>query len=404
MAILNFFRKESFLLFSDFQAARTSINTDISKIPSHNFLRFFYNHVISYPTPITISYFWNLGSLASLCLVIQILSGLLMAMNYAPAIDLAFDLIERFVRDSWSGWFLRYTHANGAGFFLITIYLHIARGLYYRAASIESIATWSSGIVIYLLLMATAFLGYVSVFGQMSFWGSAVITSMLSAIPFIGTDLVLWVYGGPTVGASTLNRLYALHFALPFLIAFISILHLLQVHEQGSSNPFKGNHNGFAIGYTSFYPYFAIKDAFGMAVFLTIFVTFIAFFPDMLGHPDNYVPADPLKTPASIVPEFYFLPFYAVLRAVPDKLGGVIAMVGGILVFLIVLLKGYFTQAINLPFIVSLHFDHKSRVFDVFGAFLLLGWLGMNHPEAPYIFAGKLITIAYFISVALLAI
>lgn len=345
--------------------------------------------VIFYPTPYNLSYYWGFGSLAGVCLIIQILTGVLLTMHYTPNITYAFISVEHIMRDVNYGWLLRYAHANGASMFFIVVYIHIFRGLYYGSYNKPRQLVWVVGILIFILMMATAFMGYVLPWGQMSFWGATVITNLFSAIPFIGNDLVQWLWGGFSVDNATLNRFFSLHYFLPFLIAAFSTIHLIILHQFGSTNP---------LGIISskdnipFYPYFIFKDIFGLFLFFIFFSYFLFFNPNLLGHPDNYIPANPLVTPPHIVPEWYFLPFYAILRAIPNKLGGVIFMGLAIIILLI------------LPFLAS-NSSIRSSAFRPFYKFfnwcfainfLLLGWLGAQPIEDPYIIIGIISTFLYF--------
>jgi quinol-cytochrome oxidoreductase complex cytochrome b subunit len=279
-----------------------------------------------YPTPRNLSYMWNFGSLAGMCLVIQILTGIFLAMNYTAHVDYAFDSVERIMRDVNYGWLMRYMHAVGASMFFAVVYIHIARGLYYGSYKKPRELLWFIGIVIFLLMMATAFMGYVLPWGQMSFWGATVITNLFSAIPLVGDSIVTWLWGGFSVENPTLNRFYALHYLLPFVIAAFSGLHLMALHQHGSNNPLGIDVQG-PQDTIPFHPYYTIKDFLGFGVFFLIFAAFIFYSPNSLGHPDNYIPANPMVTPPHIVPEWYFLPFYAILRAIvfniPLWLGGV---------------------------------------------------------------------------------
>lgn len=347
------------------------------------------NHsLIDYPTPTNLSYLWNFGSLAGVCLVIQILTGVFLAMHYTPHVDLAFLSVEHIMRDVNNGWLLRYIHANGASMFFIVVYTHIFRGLYYGSYLRPRRALWNIGVVILLLMMATAFMGYVLPWGQMSFWGATVITNLFSAIPYIGEHIVYWLWGGFSVDNATLNRFFSLHYLMPFVLAGCVGLHLLVLHSSGSNNPL-----GIwsARDRVSFVPYYYVKDLYGLILFLLFFSFFVYFSPNLLGHPDNYIEANPLVTPAHIVPEWYFLPFYAVLRSIPDKLGGVIAMFLSILVLLF------------LPFLANT--DIRSSQFrpiyrKLFWFLLIdcfiLGWIGGKTPEYPYIQIGQLATVYYF--------
>ncbi len=295
-----------------------------------------------YPAPRNLSYWWNFGSLAGVALVIMIITGIMLAMQYTPHVDYAFDSVERIMRDVNHGWLLRYLHANGASFFFIVVYIHIFRGLYYGSYKAPRELLWILGVVILLLMMATAFMGYVLPWGQMSFWAATVITNLFSAIPLIGESIVTWLWGGFSVDNPTLNRFYALHYLLPFVIFAVVFVHIWALHVHGSNNPLGIDTKG-PQDKIPFHPYYTVKDLFGLGVFLIVLSAFVFFAPNYLGHPDNYIPANPLSTPPHIVPEWYFLPFYAILRAVdfdflwivPAKLGGVILMFGSIMVLFI---------------------------------------------------------------------
>ena len=351
-------------------------------------LSFVDSHIIDYPTPINLNYMWSFGSTAGIALVIQILTGVFLAMHYTPNIDLAFKSVEHIMRDVNNGWLIRYLHANGASVFFIVIYCHIFRGLYFGSYIYPRDRLWISGVVIFLLMMATAFMGYVLPWGQMSFWGATVITNLFSAIPVIGKTIVEWLWGGFSVNNATLNRFLSLHYLLPFLIAGCTILHLSLLHKDGSNNPLGINTNMDTI---PFYPYFYVKDLFAFFIFITFFSFLVFFFPNSLGHPDNYIVANSLVTPPHIVPEWYFLPFYAILRSIPNKLGGVIAMISAIIILLL------------LPFINTSRI-RSSKFRPLFAPlywflvsdFLLLGWLGQKPVEDPYIEIGFWCTICYF--------
>src|SRR3989338_9103168 len=288
------------------------------------------NTLKKHPYPKNLSYWWSFGSIAGISLLVQILSGLFLAMNYDPNTANAFNSVEHIMRDVRYGWLMRYIHAVGASMFFVAIYAHIARGLYYGSYKSPRELLWWLGVVIFLLAMATAFMGYVLPWGQMSFWGATVITNLFSAIPIIGKDIVVLLWGGYSVDNPTLNRFFALHFLLPFVIIAIVFLHLMALHTVGSNNP-AGVEIKTKKDIIPFHPYFTIKDMVGFCVFFLVFGYFLFFYPNSLGHPDNYIPANPMVTPAHIVPEWYFLPFYAILRAVPDKLGGVLMMFGAIM-------------------------------------------------------------------------
>jgi quinol-cytochrome oxidoreductase complex cytochrome b subunit len=359
------------------------------KLFSYNFLtKTLYNTAITYPSPSNLSYFWNFGIYALVTLGIQIITGIFLAMHYIPDISLAFNSIEHIMRDVNFGYFLRYTHANGASMFFIVVYIHTFRGLYYSSYFYPRQGLWWIGVVILLLMIITAFLGYVLPWGQMSFWAATVITNLFSAIPYIGNDIVIWLWGGYSVGNSTLNRFFSLHFVLPFIILALVFLHLLFLHEVKSNNPLGINAASDSI---SFFPYYIFKDLFGVIVYLIPFIILISFYPNMLGHPDNYIQADSLVTPAHIVPEWYFLPFYAILRSIPDKLFGVIALLAAILAL-------FSLPLINKGQIRSMTFRPLSKF--IFWCFFvdtfILGWIGSQPAEYPFIQIGQAATFFYF--------
>ena len=343
-----------------------------------------------YPTPKNLNYFWNFGSLAGIALVTMIVTGVLLAMQYTPHVDLAFNSVERIMRDVNSGWLIRYVHMNMASFFFVAVYIHILRGLYYGSYKEPRELLWQLGVLIFLLMMATAFMGYVLPWGQMSFWGATVITNLFSAIPLVGESIVTWLWGGFSVDNPTLNRFFALHYLLPFIIVAVVILHIIALHRFGSNNPVgidvKGPQDSIP-----FHPYYTLKDAFGFGVFFMVFAVFLFWAPNYMGHPDNYIPADPLSTPAHIVPEWYFLPFYAILRAIPDKLGGVIAMFGAIAVLFVL-------PWLDRSKVRSANYRPLYRVlFWVFVANgLFLGWLGGQPAEEPYVTLSRIATAWYF--------
>jgi len=346
------------------------------------------SHVIDYPTPSNLTYAWSFGSTAGFCLVIQILTGVFLAMHYTPHIDLAFISVEHIMRDVNNGWLIRYMHANGGSMFFIVVYSHIFRGLYYGSYMYPREHLWCSGVIIFILMMATAFMGYVLPWGQMSFWGATVITNLFSAIPFVGPAIVEWLWGGFSVDNATLNRFFSFHFLVPFLIAGMSIVHLALLHEHGSNNPIGVESS---VDKIPFYPYFYVKDLLAFFGLITVFAVFVFYFPNLMGHPDNYIPANPMVTPAHIVPEWYFLPFYAILRSIPDKLGGVIAM-GGALVILLAI------PFINTSEIRSSQFRPIFRVFFwlLVVDFLILGWIGQKPVESPFVEVGQIATVFYF--------
>jgi ubiquinol-cytochrome c reductase cytochrome b subunit len=357
-------------------------------------LAFVDSHIIDYPTPINLNYMWSFGSTAGLCLVIQIITGIFLAMHYTPHVDLAFSSVEHIMRDVNNGWLIRYLHANGASMFFIVVYSHIFRGLYFGSYMYPRGSLWISGVVIFLLMMATAFMGYVLPWGQMSFWGATVITNLFSAVPFVGGTIVEWLWGGFSVDNATLNRFFSLHYLMPFAIVGLTIVHLSLLHKEGSNNPLGINTN---IDTIPFYPYFYVKDLLSFLFLLVLFSFFVFFYPNALGHSDNYIQANPLVTPAHIVPEWYFLPFYAILRSIPDKLGGVIAMVGAILILLL------------LP-IINTSEIRSSKFRPIFGVaywflaadFVILGWIGQKPVESPYVEIGMLGTAFYFIFLLIL--
>jgi quinol-cytochrome oxidoreductase complex cytochrome b subunit len=357
-------------------------------------LSFVDSHIIDYPTPINLNYLWSFGSTAGLCLGIQIVTGIFLAMHYTPHIDMAFSSVEHIMRDVNNGWLLRYLHANGASMFFIVVYAHIFRGLYFGSYMNPRGRLWASGVIIFLLMMATAFMGYVLPWGQMSFWGATVITNLFSAIPVVGGSIVEWLWGGFSVSNATLNRFFSLHYLVPFLIVGLVLLHLSLLHQNGSNNPLGINSNPDTI---SFYPYFYVKDLFSFLILVLFFSFFVCFYPNVLGHADNYIPANPLVTPSHIVPEWYFLPFYAILRSIPDKLGGVVAMVAAILILLLL-------PIINTSKVRSSKFRPIFSIAYWFlvSDFLLLGWLGQKPVESPYIEVGMAATAFYFIFLLIL--
>lgn len=358
------------------------------KLVKNNLLNIIFKHLWVYPTPININYLWSFGSLSGLCLTIQLVTGILLVMHYVPNADLAFISVEHIMRNVNNGWILRYLHANGASVFFIFVYLHIFRGLYFHSYTNPRTHLWLSGLGIFLLMMAIAFMGYVLPWGQMSFWGVTVITNMFSAIPLVGHSIVEWLWGGFSVNNATLNRFFSLHYLLPFILTALVIVHLYLLHENGSTNPSGINTYSNNI---RFYPYLYVKDLLAFFGMLFLFGLLVFFFPNSLGHPDNYIPANPLVTPPHIVPEWYFLPFYAILRSIPNKLGGVIAMFAAIvsLALLIFLYKQYY-KSNNFNYILSIVF------YLFFFIFLILGWIGANPAEDPYIGIGMINTLLYF--------
>lgn len=344
------------------------------------------SHIVSYPTPINLNYAWSFGSIAGLCLVIQILSGMFLAMHYTPHLDYAFASVEHIIRDVKFGWTLRYLHANTASFFFFVVYAHIFRSLYHGSYAYPRHILWYSGILIFVLIIATAFLGYVLPWGQMSFWGATVITSLFSAIPEIGKTIVTWLWGGYSVDNATLNRFFSLHYMLPFLIAGLIIMHLGLLHAEGSNNPL-----GTKSNYVNFYSYFYVKDLFVFFILLLTIAVFVNFFPNALGHPVNYMPADCIKTPLHIVPEWYFLPFYAILRSIPHKLGGVLA-IGGSIAALFILPMLHTAQSRSSTF----RSYYKVGFWVWVASFILLGWVGQIGITDTIVFVGQVLTVIYF--------
>ncbi len=347
--------------------------------------------MIDYPAPKNLNYWWNFGSLAGLALVVMIVTGIVLAMQYTAHVDYAFNSVERIMRDVNGGWLVRYIHMNMASFFFIAVFIHMFRGLYYGSYKAPREILWMLGVVILLLMMATAFMGYVLPWGQMSFWGATVITNLFSAFPLIGESIVTWLWGGFSVDNPTLNRFFALHYLLPFVIVGVVAVHLWALHRFGSNNPLgieaKGPQDKIP-----FHPYYTVKDAFGVGVFLLAFSGFLFFAPNFMGHPDNYIPANPLVTPAHIVPEWYFLPFYAILRSIPDKLMGVLAMFAsiGILFILPWLDRSPVRSAKFRPV-------YKWFFWLFFANCLLLGWVGQEAAEGLPLLLGRLATAYYFI-------
>jgi ubiquinol-cytochrome c reductase cytochrome b subunit len=349
------------------------------------------HELYEYPTPRNLSYWWNFGSLAGIMLVVMIVTGIVLAMQYTPHADLAFDSVERIMRDVNFGWMLRYAHMNGASMFFAIVYIHLFRGLYYGSYKQPRELLWILGVVILVLMIATAFMGYVLPWGQMSYWAATVITNLFSAIPWIGQSIVTLLWGGFTVGNPTLNRFYALHYLLPFVILAVVLLHLIALHRFGSNNPLgidmKGPQDSLP-----FHPYFTIKDLFGLSVFLLIYAFFVFYAPNFLGSSDNYIPANPMQTPNHIVPEWYLLPYYAILRSVPNKLLGVIMAFGSI--FLLFIVPWLDTSPVrSARFRPIYKWVFWLLVIDV----VALGWVGANPPEGLVVTVGQIATLYYFV-------
>ncbi len=360
----------------------------VLSIKQHSLFQLINAHLIEYPTPSNLTLFWNYGFLAAMCLVTQLLSGIALAMHFTPHVDLAFLSVEHIMRDVNGGWLIRYIHANGASMFFITVYIHIARGLYYGSYMQPRGLVWTLGVIILILMMATAFMGYVLVWGQMSFWAATVITNFFTAFPIVGDKIVTLLWGGFSVDNATLNRFFSLHYLLPFLIAGVVVVHMAAVHNDGSNNPLGISSHADKI---SFFPYFFIKDTLGLVGGLIFFSFFVYYSPNSLGHSDNYIPANPMSTPEHIVPEWYFLFAYAILRSIPNKLMGVLALFASLLVLLILPLIN--TSAVRS----SLYRPLFQRFFWFLVAdFFLLSYLGQAPAESPYIEVGQVATIYYF--------
>nr|ADZ56272.1 cytochrome b [Bryodema luctuosum luctuosum] len=352
----------------------------------HPMIKIINNSLIDLPAPTNISFWWNLGSLLGLCLMIQIMTGLFLTMHYTPNIESAFSSVIHICRDVNNGWIIRTMHANGASMFFICVYLHVGRGIYYGSYMYKN--TWMTGTMILFLIMATAFMGYVLPWGQMSFWGATVITNLLSAIPYIGTDIVQWMWGGFAVDNATLNRFYTFHFVLPFIIMVMVMMHLFFLHQTGSNNPTGLNSN---IDKIPFHPYFTYKDSITFTIMIMILMMLCLINPYMLGDPDNFVPANPLVTPIHIQPEWYFLFAYAILRSIPNKLGGVIALILSVSILMI------------LPFYNKTKFRgiqfypiNQIMFWIMVIVVCLLTWIGKRPVEEPYIMPGQILTIIYF--------
>lgn len=360
----------------------------LDRITNKKLLGDLYKTGVIYPTVSNLSYFWNFGVLALVCLLAQIITGIFLAMHYTPEQGLAFSSVEHIMRDVNMGWLIRYLHSNGASMFFIVVYIHIFRGLYYGSYLAPREGLWLVGVIILLLMILTAFMGYVLPWGQMSFWGATVITNLVSAIPKIGSEIVVWLWGGYSINNATLNRFFSLHYLFPFVIFGLVGIHLILLHTDGSNNPLGISLRRDVI---PFYPYYIIKDLYGIIVFLMFFLSFVFFNPNTLGHPDNYIAANPMVTPAHIVPEWYFLPFYAILRSIPDKLMGVVCLVFGIVVLFF------------LPFIIKTEIrsnDFRPLANLLFWFFvvdtIILCWVGSKPVEEPYVGIAQISTSFYF--------
>jgi len=350
------------------------------------------HHINDYPTPKNLNYWWTFGGILTFFLIIQIITGLVLAMHYVAHADLAFGSVEHIMRDVNYGWLIRYLHANGSSMFFLAVYIHIFRALFYGSYKAPREMIWIIGMLIYLLMMATAFMGYVLPWGQMSFWAATVITNLFSAIPLVGESITSWLWGGYAVGSPTLTRFFSLHYLMPFLIFGLVILHIWALHIPGNNNPVGIDIKQPSKETVPFHPYIIIKDFYALLIFLIIFSGFVFFVPNVLGHPDNYIEANPMVTPSHIVPEWYLLPFYAILRSVPDKLGGVVVMFAA--VFILMFLPWLDTSKVR-----SAVFRPLYKVFfwilviDV----IVLGYIGANPPEGMYLIIGRIATIYYFV-------
>jgi len=355
----------------------------------HPLLSLFSSHIIEYPTPKNLNYMWSFGSAAGICLVIQIITGIFLAMYYTPHIDYAFLSIEFIMRNVNNGWIIRYLHANGASIFFIVVYCHILRGLYFGSYIQPRGLLWMSGVLLLILMMATAFIGYVLPWGQMSFWGVTVITNFFSAIPYVGKSIVEWLWGGFSIGNPTLNRFFSFHYLFPFIIAGVSIFHLSLLHIDGSNNPLGIKSTSNKI---NFYPYFYVKDLFAFFVLIGLFLFLLFYYPNLLGHSDNYIQSDSMKTPPHIVPEWYFLPFYAILKSIPHKLGGILAM-GGSLIILLLLPFIHFSKIR----VATFKLIYKVNFWLILTTFIFLMWVGPKSTDhLYYVVIGQFLTFSYF--------
>ena len=350
------------------------------------------HHINDYPTPKNLNYWWTFGGILTFFLIIQIITGLVLAMHYVAHADLAFGSVEHIMRDVNYGWLIRYLHANGSSMFFLAVYIHIFRALFYGSYKAPREMIWIIGMLIYMLMMATAFMGYVLPWGQMSFWAATVITNLFSAIPLVGESITTWLWGGYAVGSPTLTRFFSLHYLMPFLIFGLVILHIWALHIPGNNNPVGIDIKQLSKETVPFHPYIIIKDLYALLIFLIIFSGFVFFVPNILGHPDNYIEANPMITPSHIVPEWYLLPFYAILRSIPDKLGGVVVMFAA--VFILMFLPWLDTSKVRSAVFRPLYkIFFWILVIDV----IVLGYIGANPPEGMYLIIGRIATIYYFV-------
>ena len=358
-----------------------------TRLPLFGFL---HHSFVAIPNPRNLNYWWTFGGILAFMLGFQIATGVVLAMHYTPDSKLAFLSVEHIMRDVNYGWLLRYAHANGASMFFAVVYIHMLRGLYYGSYKAPREVLWILGVIIYLLMMATGFLGYTLPWGQMSFWGATVITSLFGAIPLVGSTITTWLWGGYAVDNATLNRFYALHYLLPFMILGVVFLHIWALHVVGSNNPL-GVEKKTEKDTLPFHPYFTAKDGFALVVFLIVFAWFVFYIPSYLGDADNYIQANPLQTPAEIVPEWYYLPYYAILGSIPSKILGVTALFSAILLFA-------FLPWLDRSPVRSASFRPLYRIFFwLFVATVVgLGYIGANRPEGAYVIAGRILTICYF--------
>nr|YP_009020408.1 cytochrome b [Lamprotula gottschei]AHL24844.1 cytochrome b [Lamprotula gottschei] len=358
----------------------------LSMRKAHPLIKILNNSLYDLPAPVNLSVWWNFGSLLGLCLATQIITGLFLAMHYTSNVDLAFYSVSHISRDVNYGWLMRIIHANGASFFFVCIYLHTGRGMYY--GSYLAMETWNIGVILLFLTMATAFLGYVLPWGQMSFWGATVITNLLSAVPYIGKTLVYWLWGGFSVSNATLSRFFVLHFVLPFAIAAFAVIHLLFLHETGSNNPLGISSN---VNLIPFHIYYTSKDVVGFVVLMALLAIICLFSPNLLTDPENYIPANPLSTPVHIQPEWYFLFAYAILRSIPNKLGGVIALLMSILILILMPMLHCNTMRSNFIYPMNQSFYSK-----LVGILSVLTWIGKQPVEDPFIWIGQTFSVLYF--------
>nr|YP_002970978.1 cytochrome b [Nerthra indica]ACJ69468.1 cytochrome b [Nerthra indica] len=353
---------------------------------NHPIIKIINQSLIDLPSPSSISLWWNFGSMLGVCLMIQLLTGIFLAMHYTADIEMAFKSTIHICRDVNNGWMIRSMHANGASLFFICLYLHMGRGIYYGSYKLKE--TWSIGVIMFLLIMMTAFLGYVLPWGQMSFWGATVITNLMSAIPYLGPEMVKWLWGGFSINNATLTRFFTLHFMMPFIIAAMVMIHLMFLHQTGSNNPMGINSNYDKI---PFHPYFSIKDLMSTTLIMFMFIMLNMWEPRMLGDPENFMPANPMVTPVHIQPEWYFLFAYAILRSIPNKIGGVIAMVMSIMIMMILPFSNKSKFQSN-----SFYPINKIMFWWLVTNLILLTWIGMRPAEEPFIMTGQILTTTYF--------